>query len=140
MKIINLREHYPYYIEDCYIQVSDELASILQSYKNKEKAFKEKVRYHKAYYSLDYGGKLECSIASTNHSPETTLEIELMRSEIHSAINTLSDTQARRIYARYWGKMTQSDIAKVEGVNKSSVSKSIKRGLAKLKGALSQET
>ena len=36
MKAINLKDYYPYYTQDMYIEVSDELAQLLEHFERKE--------------------------------------------------------------------------------------------------------
>mgnify|MGYP000435325636 CR=1 FL=1 len=49
--------------------------------------------------------------------------------QLHAAIAALPDKQAKRIYAYYFLGLTESAIAKSEGVSVASVSESIQRGL-----------
>ena len=62
MKRINLKDFYPFYEEDCYVDVPDELAALMQGYERQERAYTEKTRYHKAYYSLERDPSLEKSV------------------------------------------------------------------------------
>ena len=49
--------------------------------------------------------------------------------ELHAAISSLPDKQAKRVYAHFILDMSQTDIAKAEGVSKMAVSYSIERAL-----------
>ena len=49
--------------------------------------------------------------------------------QLHAAIAALPDKHAKRIYAYYFLGLTESAIAKREGVSVASVSESIQRGL-----------
>ena len=53
MTTINLKDFYPWYTHDEYIEVSDEVAEELIASKRREAAHAERVRYNKAFYSLD---------------------------------------------------------------------------------------
>ena len=53
MTTINLKDYYPWYLTNEYIEVSDEVAAELRAGKLAEAAHAERVRYNKAYYSLD---------------------------------------------------------------------------------------
>ena len=49
--------------------------------------------------------------------------------QLYTALNQLPEKQRRRIDAFYFLGMSQAEIASAEGVDKSSVSESIERGL-----------
>ena len=132
MKQINLKDFYPFYEEDCYVEVPDELAEIMQIYERKEKAYVEKTRYHKAYYSLERDEGVEKSIRYISMSPEEVYERKLTREELYAAMSMLPEMQARRIYAHFFLGMSRSEIAKVEGTNVPAIGKSIKRGLKQI--------
>ena len=129
MKRINLKDFYPFYEEDCYVDVPDELAALMQEYERQERAYTEKTRYHKAYYSLERDPSLEKSVRYVSMSPEEIYERKLTMNELYAAMSTLPEMQARRIYAHYFLGMSKSEIAKVEGTNIPAIGKSIERGL-----------
>ena len=56
------------------------------------------------------------------------------------ALNSLPDTQGRRIEAYYILGMSQREIAKAEGVNERNVRLSIKKGLAAMKKYLQRKS
>lgn len=129
MKRINLKDYYPFYKEDCYVEVPDELAALMQVCEQQEKAYTERTRYHKAYYSLERDGGIGNSIRYVSMSPEEIYERRLTMKELYAAISTLPELQARRIYAHYFLGMSRSEIAKVEGTKVPAIGKSIERGL-----------
>ncbi|MCM1062265.1 MAG: sigma-70 family RNA polymerase sigma factor [Eubacterium sp.] len=130
MKRINLRELYPlYYTEDYYIEVSDEVAEQIKSADRAEHAYTEKIRYHKAYYSLDAGDDIEKESAFVSRTPQEIYERKLYNEELYAAISELPDKQAKRIYARYFQNMSLTDIAKTEGISVTAVKSSIDRAL-----------
>ncbi len=53
MKRINLRDYYPFYTSDFFIEVTDEIAALLIQFKREEHADHERRRVHRAYYSLE---------------------------------------------------------------------------------------
>ena len=132
MKRINLKNYYPYYTEDSIIEVTDEIESFLRGCNAKEKAYKERIRYHKAYFSLEWNSGVDQNIRSSM-SAEADFERKLTREELHRVMNKLSNIQMRRIYAYYFLGMSQSEIAKAEGTKTPAISKSIDRGLKKMK-------
>jgi RNA polymerase sigma-70 factor (ECF subfamily) len=52
--------------------------------------------------------------------------------ELHAAISSLPDKQAKRIYAHFILGMTKQDIARAEGVHEKVVRVAIERGLRRL--------
>ena len=59
MAIINLRDYYPFYTSDCFMEVSEEVAEMFKEFERKEAAYRLRTYRHKAYYSLDRDDGLE---------------------------------------------------------------------------------
>ena len=59
MKEINLREYYPFYNMDVYLEVSDEIAGQLDRFKLDEEAHRVRILRAKAYFSLNRGDGIE---------------------------------------------------------------------------------
>ncbi len=117
MKRINLRDYYSLYQSDFFVEVVDEIASPLKRFKLSEKAYKLRTYKHKAYYSLDRGEGIEQEIYErkvTNH-------------ELYAAINSLPETQAKRIYAHFFLGISKAAIARADGIGESAVRDSIER-------------
>ena len=74
MTTINLKDYYSWYTHDEYIEVSDEVAAVFQSSKLAETAYAERVRYNKAYYSLDCDDGIEYSACVHKPSPQVLVE------------------------------------------------------------------
>ncbi|MHB8130171.1 MAG: RNA polymerase sigma factor [Mobilitalea sp.] len=104
----------------------------MEEYRKAEQAYQGKVYYHKAYYSLDRDDGIEHSALFVSLSPDEIYERKLTTEQLHAAIATLSDKQAKRIYAHYFLGMSITAISKAERVNKSQVTRSINRGLSHL--------
>lgn len=49
MTTINLKDYYPWYLTNEYIEVTDEVAEALMASKRAEAAHAERVRYNRAY-------------------------------------------------------------------------------------------
>ena len=64
MKTINLRDYYPFYHNDLFIEVSDEVAAALQEAERQERNYLRRVVYNKAFYSLDAG----CKFRAVSHT------------------------------------------------------------------------
>ena len=136
MKLIGLKDEYPWYSEESYIEITDEVADVFKKFSRAEQAHRAKLSYHKAYYSLDVHNGTERSIVFVVNTPQELYERKAMYAEIYSAIRRLSEKQAKRIYAKYFLGMTMTQIAKAEGVSVKAVSKSIGTGLKKLRHIL----
>lgn len=132
MKKVNFKKYYDHITTDTYHDVPDEVFNILEEYRKAEQAYHSKIIYHKAYYSLDRDDGIEHSALFVSLSPDEIYERKLTREQLHAAIATLPDKQAKRIYAHYFLGMSITAIAKAEGVNKSQVTRSINRGLSHL--------
>lgn len=76
---------------------------------------------------------IEHDILFISLSLEEIYERKITREQLHAAIATLSDKQAKRIYAYFFLDMSKTKIAQAEGVSKESVGESIRRGLLKIK-------
>lgn len=62
MKKINLRDYYPFYKEDFFIEVEDQIAELLKEFDIQETSYQRYIRRYKAYYSLDVDNGIENSI------------------------------------------------------------------------------
>ena len=133
MKTINLRDFYPWYTSDEFVEVSDEIADELLADKRYQKAHRRRVYRNKAQYSLDAGDGIENEACYINLSPHEIHERQIMRCRLCRALNSLPEMQGRRVDAHYILGMSKSDIARAEGVRESSVRDAIKRGLRDMK-------
>lgn len=69
MTTINLKDFYYWYLTDVLVEVPDEVAEELIASKRREAAHAERVRYNKAYYSLDCDDGIEYSACLHEPSP-----------------------------------------------------------------------
>lgn len=129
MTIINLRDFYPFYITDSLIEVPDEVAAAMAEFDRKEAPYRLRTYRHKAYYSLDRKDGIEHSALFVALSPCELYERKVTMQELHAAIASLPDKQAKRIYAHFILGMSKTDIARAEGVNEKVVRLAIERGL-----------
>ena len=121
MTKINLREHYPdFYKTDYMIEVPDEVAAIMLEYDRLEAAYRRRTYYHKG---------IEYEALFVSMTPCEIYERKVTMEQLHAAMASLPDKQAKRVYAHYFLGLTESAIAKSEGVSVASVSESIQRGL-----------
>ena len=121
MAIINLRDYYPFYTSDCFMEVSEEVAEMFKEFDRKEAAYRLRTYRHKAYYSLDRDDGLEHEAVFVALSPHELYERKVTMQELHAAIANLPDKQ---------------DIALAEGVHEKVVRVAIERGLRRLEKIL----
>ncbi|MDT3700828.1 MAG: sigma factor-like helix-turn-helix DNA-binding protein [Thermincola sp.] len=129
MKKINLRDYHPFYQSDFFVEVADEIALCLKRFDLNESAYQLRTYRHKAYYSLDRNDGIEHEIVFISLSPQEIYERKVTNQELYTAINSLPEKQAKRIYAHFFLGMSKAAIAKAEGVRESAVRESIDRGL-----------
>ncbi len=133
MKEINLRDYYPFYTTDMIVEVQDEVADLLYEYKLSEAAHFLRTYRHKAYFSLDYDVNVERDALVIVLTPVEILERKEETAALYHALSTLPEKQRSRIYAHYILGISQTEIARTEGVSPRNVRHSIACGLKNLK-------
>jgi len=134
MKTSNLRKYYyPYYTEDVFVEVSDEVAeAMLLSVREMENYYRRTCR-HKAYYSLDAYDWTENYALEHSPSPEEVLVLqEEQLSMLDEALSQITPVQARRVRSYYLRGLNFPGIAQEEGINKDVVCRSVHAGLKRL--------
>ena len=130
---INLKEYYPEcYQKDCWIEVSDAVAQIMEDERCAEMARRRQVFRYRAYYSLDRQDGIERRMLHMEETPFDLLEKEYIQNQIEVTRLRLTLKQSKRIYSRYYLGMSETEIAQMEGVAVASVHESIERGLKRL--------
>jgi RNA polymerase sigma-70 factor (ECF subfamily) len=131
MTKINLREQYPdLYTSDYIVEVPDEVADFMRECDRKEAAYRRRTRYHKVY-SLDCD-PTEQEALFVSMSTDEIYERKVTMEQLHQAMATLSDKQAKRVYARFFLGLSVSAIAKSEGISEPTASESIQHGLRRM--------
>ena len=138
MTTINLREFFYWYKVDEYIEVSDEVAEELQADKRFEAAYAERVRYNKAFYSLDCDDGIEYSACLHEPTPQELLDRVELFVRLWNALNSLPEIQGRRVDAHLILGKSYRQIAREEGVDKSAVRCSVKCGIERMKKYLQE--
>lgn len=133
MAIINLKEFYPWYTHDEYIEVSDEVAAELRADKLYEAAHQRRIVRNKAQYSLDCNDGIEYSACLHEPTPQELLERMDQFCTLWNALNTLPEVQGRRVDAYLILGKTYRQIAREEGVDKCAVRRSVKSGITHMK-------
>lgn len=85
---INLRDFYPFYSSDYFIDVPEEIVHLFNMLAKKEHAEYERRRKHKVFYSLDLSSGIENNIAFVVLSPEEIYERKLDIRQLYSAMST----------------------------------------------------
>ena len=133
MTTINLKDFYPWYANNEYIEVSDEVAEELIASKRHEAAHAERVRYNKAYYSLDCDDGIEYSACLHEPSPQELMDRKELFLRLWNALNSLPEIQGRRVDAHLILGKSYREIARAEGVDKSAVRHSVLCGIEAMK-------
>ena len=131
MTTINLKDFYPWYTQDEYTEVSDEVAEELRANKRYEAAYRRRVTRNKAQYSLDCDDGIK-------YSPEELV----LRAErffyLWNALNTLPEMQGHRVEACVIADKSYAEVGRAEGVHSGSVRGSVLRGLESMKEYLKE--
>ena len=101
--------------------------------KRAEAAHAERVRYNRAYYSLDCDDGIEYSACLHEPSPQELMDRKELFFRLWNALNSLPEIQGRRIDAHIILGISIKEIAEADGVHEESVRQSIKRGLERMK-------
>lgn len=133
MATINLRDFYPWYTRDEYLEVPDEIAEELRADKRYEAAYRRRVTYHKAQYSLDCNDGIEYSACLHEPTPQEVLDMKERFFLLWNALNSLPEIQGRRVDAHLILGKSYRQIAREEGVDKSAVRCSVESGIKRMK-------
>ena len=138
MTTINLKDYYPWYDHAEYVEVPDDVAEELKAGKRYEQAYIRRAMRNKAQYSLDCDDGIEYSACIFEKSPEELVIMKEQYQMLCRALNSLPEKQGRRVDANIIMGRTMRAIAKGENVATSSVSDSIRLGLANTKKYLQE--
>ena len=133
MTTINLKDFYYWYLTDELVEVPDEVAEELMVSKRREAAHAERVRYNKAYYSLDCDDGIEYSACLSEPTPQELLERMERFYYLWNALNSLPEAQGRRVDACIIEGKSYCEVALEEGVDESAVRRAVERGLENMK-------
>ena len=133
MTTINLKDFYPWYTHDEYIEVSEEVADELRASRLYEAAYQRRVIRNKAQYSLDCEDGIEYSACVSEPTPQELLERMELFCQLCAALNSLPEKQGRRVDACVIFGKSYREVAMAEGVSKTSVQESVQSGLAAMR-------
>ena len=139
MAKINLRDFYPWYTWDEFVEVPDVIAGELFADRRYQQTHERTIRRNKVY-SLDIDdGTEELASSRLSDNPALLLDVLERHCGLCCAINSLPEIQGRRVEAKYFLGRTQKEIANKEGVSEEAVSKSIEKALRAMKKYFSTE-
>lgn len=131
---INLREFYPEcYRSDYFVEVPDEVAELLILLRRHEQSQRRRIYKHRAHYSLDIYENVEREAMLQSPTAEEIFEQLAEREQLQAAIMSLTERQRSRLYAHFFLNMSYTKIAQQEGVDVSTVRKSVQRALHQLR-------
>ena len=137
MIVINLRIYYPVlYRQDVFCEVPEQVKLLLEELKRLEHAQDERRRYHgECLAFIEAVTDLEMELPSSEEIYMKTLRNEAF----YKAMLKLPVKQMRRIYAHFFLRLSETEIARAERVSIAAVSASIAQGLRHLRQYLSKE-
>lgn len=133
MTTINLRNYYPWYKHDEYIDVPDEVAEEMKADKLYEASYKRQLMRNKAHYSLDCDDGIEYTACLANPTPQELIERVELFYYLWNALNSLPEIQGRRVDACIILGASYREQARIEGVGKSSIRMSVLYGLENMR-------
>ena len=132
MKRIDLHIYYPNLPADSFLDVADEVFTAMKRYGLEDDSHYRRMRYHKVL-SLNANDGVENHILHFADSPEDAFLWKVSLEQLREALDQLTPTQRRRVYAYYILGKNVCKIARAESTFPASVSESITRGLRNLK-------
>ena len=96
MTTINLKDFYYWYIQDQFIEVTEEVAEALRASVRYEAAYQRRLTRHKAQYSLDCEDGIEYSACLHEPTPQEVLELKERFIRLWNALNSLPEIQGRQ--------------------------------------------
>ena len=133
MTTINLKSYYPWYKHDEYIEVPDEVAAELKTDKLYVASYQRQLMRNKAHYSLDCDDGIEYTACLANPTPQELIERMELFYYLWNALNSLPETQGRRVDACIILGASYREQARIEGVGKSSIRMSVLYGLENMR-------
>ena len=133
MTTINLKNYYPWYKHDEYIEVPDEVAAELKADKLYEASYQRQLMRNNAHYSLDCDDGIEYTACLANPTPQELIERMELFYYLWNALNSLPEVQGRRVEACIILGASYREQARIEGVGKSSIRMSVLYGLENMR-------
>ena len=139
MITINLKDFYPWYGQDEYIEVPKEVVLEMLADKRYEAAHAKKIKRHKVLSFSDYSDKTQEWCNQTAPDPQHMAEVRELLEQFLEILAALPEIQSRRIRAHIILDMTLSEIALQEEVSIATVQRAIQRGIKKIQKILTPD-
>ena len=139
MITINLKDFYPWYGTDEFIEVPEEVVWEMLADKRYEAAYTKKIKRHKVLSFSDYGDKTQEWCNQTAPDPQHMAEVRELLEQFLEILAALPEIQSRRIRAHIILDMTLSEIALQEEVSIATVQRAIQRGIKKIQKFLTPD-
>lgn len=133
MTMLNLRDVYPFYHSDLFVEVSPDVAEAMTTAARQEANARRQMYRHRAQYSLDRGDGIEHSSLCFVPSPAELYEEKEEIEALYAALASLPEKQGRRVYAHYILGVSKAELARAEGVSLNVICVAITRGLENMK-------
>ena len=133
MTMLNLRDVYPFYHSDLFVEVSQDVAEAMTTAVRRESNARRQMYRYKAQYSLDRGDGIEHSSLRFAPSPAELYEEKEEIEALYAALAALPEKQGRRVYAHYILGVSKAELARAEGVSLNVICVAITRGLESMK-------
>jgi RNA polymerase sigma-70 factor (ECF subfamily) len=117
MTTINLRNFYPWFKEDTFVEITDEMLEAMKAADRQQEAYRRRTYRYKAQYSLDCNDGIENDVLHHVSSPEEIYISEEATRKLFAAVGQLTEIQQRRLIAYYFEGLNFRQIAEMEGVN-----------------------
>lgn len=135
MKTINLRDYYPDYTEDYYVEVEDNVASALAYMDRCERTRRNKLWRYRAFYSLD-AFQAENDMLEHSPSAEEVYERKELAQALEEALLRLPAKRRQRVLLHCVDGLSMHKIAQSEGVSTAAVDYTIHRSLDEMRKSL----
>jgi len=122
--------------EEFKASLTKEIATIYIEDQREENAYKRRIYWHQAHYSLDRGDGIENDAVNATADPFDEYIKKSNKEQIHTAILNLPEKQAKCVYMKYILGFSQVEIAKENNISESAVSQCIERGFKNLEKIL----
>ncbi|MFI3141562.1 MAG: sigma-70 family RNA polymerase sigma factor [Clostridia bacterium] len=129
MKKINLKYYYEHIEEDMIVEITDEQYEVYKEFERKDNALERRMYRYNGQYSLDADDGTENEILNHSTTIGELYELKSNNDQLRKALSILPEKQAARIEAHFFLGMSKTEIADIERVDKSAISRSINSGL-----------
>jgi len=132
-KLIDLDKGYEAYDGESQISLSDEVYDFIISENKATHASNQKILYHKANYSLDACDCIERKALARPLQPDEICELKETYINLYAALDTLPESQRRRVWAHHGEGINKAELARMENVDESAIRRSIEKAIKALR-------